>query len=522
MKASPRVAAGLAILLLVLLLTAGTAWAARRAPIDTDVATTMKDVPGATIPVIVFSTDRLDKVTSYLGNTEAVRLPLLNAVAAELTADQITTLANLPSVASIRADDDVVGIGWTDSLSFTNFAIGLPAILPPWQDGPTGDGVTVAIIDSGLSTHTDLRDADGTLRLLAFKDFVKNRRRAYDDAGHGTFVAGLIAGNGSASLPLDQGGSAIRQYRGVAPEADIVSLKVLDKFGTGRESDVIRAIAWTIANRERYDIRVLNLSLGGDVVGPVETDPMAQAVEAAWKAGIVVVCAAGNEGEFGSGGILSPGNDPYVITVGATDTRQTFASADDAVANYSSAGPTMFDEIAKPDLVAPGNRNVSLRSPHSYVDRFFPENRLAVSEYITGAPPTASPQYFVLSGTSTAAPVVSGIVALMLDEQPDLTPDDVKLRLMATADPLPGATTYQQGAGIVDVPGALSSTLTATGYTLSEKVGSGDSILPADTYERWNEYKWTRYRWTRYRWTRYRWTRYRWTRYRWTTLLQGQ
>jgi serine protease AprX len=507
MRARRRTCGLILGLLLALMLCTGTAWAGGAA-IDGAVAAGLQD-SSTPIPVILFADGHAAQVAAAMpAGSGAALLPLMDAVAATLTPSQILAAADLPGVQEIQADDDVVGVGWVDSLSFTNSAIGLGGVLPPWRGGPTGEGVTVAVLDSGFAAHQDLLNQNGHPRLLAFVDFTrKGRTQAYDDAGHGTFVAGLIAGDGSASLPPGQGGQAVRQYRGVAPEADIVSLKVLDKFGEGRESDVIRAIAWTIRNKDRYHIRVLNISLGGDVAGPTETDPMAKAVEAAWKSGIVVVTGAGNEGEFGRGGILSPGNDPYVITVGASDTHQTSRTGDDTVCAYSSIGPTMFDEIAKPDVVAPGNKNISLRVPSSYIDRTWPENQVAVSSYILSAPSWTAPQYFTLSGTSTAAPVVSGIVALMLDADPSLTPDDVKLRLMQTAHQLPALDPLQEGAGAVDVAAALAATsLRARGYALSAKVGSGSSVLPADTYDRWNDYKWTKYRWTKYRWTKYRWT----------------
>ena len=154
-------------------------------------------------------------------------------------------------------------------------------------------------------------------RIVGWADLVKGKKHPYDDAGHGTFVAGLIAGDGTASLPREEGGLATTQFRGVAPAADVVAIKVLDRFGQGRASTVIAGIAWAIDHKDELDIRVLNISIGGNPAGPTAEDPLAQAVEAAWDAGIVVVCAAGNEGEFGLGGVLSPGNDPAVITVGA-------------------------------------------------------------------------------------------------------------------------------------------------------------------------------------------------------------
>ena len=524
----------LALLALALLFTFGvsTAWADDSAPVDPAVASAM-DQSGAPVSVIVFTDGNTAAVEALLSSSAGVSaLDPLDAFAATLTDKQITTLAASPDVNAITLDDALQGMGWGKTMDFTNLAINLDGVAPASQGGPTGAGVNVAVLDSGVSSLTDLGNASGGSRIVAFKDFVNNRRTTYDDAGHGTFVAGLIAGNGASSTPIDQNGKATVQYAGVAPQAGIVALKVLDSQGNGRESDVIRAIAWTIQNRQRYNIRVLNISLGGDVTGPLATDPLAMAGEAAWKAGIVVVTAAGNEGDFGAGGILSPGNDPYVITVGAMNTQQTADPSDDTVCAYSSIGPTQYDEIAKPDVIAPGNRNISLRVPFSYLDLTAPANRIAVNTYIPNAPSWTPPVYFTLSGTSTSAPVVSGIAALMISADPSLTPDDVKARLMQTAEPLAAADSAQQGAGEVDVAAALASNAVVSGYALSPKVGTGTTVLPADTYDRWNNYKWAKYRWTRYRWTRYRWTRYRWTRYRWTdiswtryrwtTLTQGE
>jgi len=490
--------------------------------IDASVETVLKATGGdEAVPVIVYTEPDATAVVadSVPAGVETTTIDEFDAVAAYLTDDEIDALAGEGDVEMIVADNPVFGFDYASSLDITNLAIGLADVASPAEGGPDGSGVAVAVIDSGVATTSDLGDS----RIVGWKDFVNKQRRPYDDAGHGTFVAGLIAGDGTASLPLDQGGYATMQFRGVAPAADIVGIKVLDSTGSGRASGVMSGILWAVAHKGQYGIRVINLSLGTNPVAPVQFDPIARAVEFAWTHGITVVCAAGNEGESGPGGILSPGNSPYVLTVGATDTRQTATLDDDAVTYYSSIGPTLWDEFAKPDVVAPGNRLISMRVPGSYIDVTFPQNLIPVSTYAPTAPADTAPSYLMLSGTSTSAPVTAGAAALMLSADPSLTPDDVKVRLMTTADPLPDASVHQQGAGLIDVDEALADTSRSDGYALSEDLGDGLTILTKDVYAAWDRTVWTKYGWTKFRWTKFRWTKFRWTgigwtKFRWTDL----
>lgn len=466
------------------------------------------------VPVIVYTEpDATAVVTDAVPvGVDATTFALFDAVAAYLTPTEIDGLSGVNGVEMIVADNPVYGFDYASSLDVTNLAIGLGDVPSPASGGPDGSGVGVAIIDSGIATTSDLADS----RIVGWKDFVNSERQPYDDAGHGTFVAGLIAGDGSASLPLDQGGYATMQFRGVAPAANIIGIKVLDATGSGRASAVMAGILWAVAHRDEYGIRVVNLSLGSNPVAPVQFDPIARAVEFAWKQGVTVVSAAGNEGEFGPGGILSPGNSPYVLTVGASDTRQTPTISDDAVTYYSSVGPTLWDEYAKPDVVAPGNRLISLRVPGSYIDTSFPQNLIPVTTYAPTAPADTAASYLMLSGTSTSAPVAAGAVALLFDADPSLTPDDVKVRLMRTADPLAGANRHQQGAGLIDVSEALADTSRSNGYALSEDLGDGTTVLGKDVYAAWDRMMWTKYGWTKFRWTKFRWTGIDWTKFRWT------
>ena len=295
-----------------------------------------------------------------------------------------------------------------------------------WKSGYDGHGVSVAVIDTGIDDTGDLAG-----KVIDGFDFSGEGDYTKDSFGHGTFVAGTIAGSGAAS------GGAIK---GVAPGVNLVSLKVAGADGSTDLVRVIAAIGWTIAHAKADHIRVLNLSLGTDATQGAGIDPLNVAVEAAWRAGIVVTVAAGNNG---AGGITSPGDDPYVITVGAADDATTVAKSDDTVASYSSTGPTALG-VAKPDLVAPGNHLVSTRAIGSTVDAGHPDARVA-------------PSYFRGSGTSFSAPQVAAAAALLLEQRPNLSNDHVKGMLTRTASALPGVRTTAQGAGELNIPALLAA-----------------------------------------------------------------
>ena len=318
-----------------------------------------------------------------------------------------------------------------------------------WLQGATGRGVTVAILDSGVATDPDL--VQPTNRILASVNFA-DQRVTRDPGGHGTHVAGIVAGNGTRSAG---------EFVGIAPDANIVDVRVLDSSGSGRISSVVRGIEWVVAHQAAYQIRVINLSLGAPVTVSYRTDPLSAAVEIAWQRGLVVVAAAGNTGPQRDT-VVSPGTDPYVITVGATDDAGTVSRGDDTLAPFSAWGAS--DGNAKPDLVAPGRRIVSLRVPGSALDTLFPDRVVTAQNGAT---------YIRLTGTSMSTPVVSGAVALLLERRPDLTPDQVKALLTQTAQPygvaLPDPSA--DGSGLLDVAAALSA---ATGTP----EGSGVTGVP--------------------------------------------
>jgi serine protease AprX len=305
------------------------------------------------------------------------------------------------------------------------------------QYGLDGTGIGIAVIDSGVFNHDDLKNANGTAsRIVYSESFIPGNPSTNDAYGHGTHVAGILAGNGRDS----QNGYQV-QYTGLAPNANIINLRVLDANGSGTDSQVIAAIQRAIQLKNTYNIRVINLSLGRPVFESYKVDPVCQAVEAAWQAGIVVVVAAGNSGRDDSNGkqgyatINAPGNDPNVITVGATKTNSSATRLDDTVASYSSKGPTLLDHIVKPDLVAPGNRIVSLTAPGStLLSSVSNLNIQPITTCLLGICTTGqSGKYMRLSGTSMATPIVAGAAALMLQKDPTLTPDTIKARMMKTA-----------------------------------------------------------------------------------------
>jgi serine protease AprX len=354
-----------------------------------------------------------------------------------------------------------------------------------WSYGYDGTGVGIAVIDSGVKSHTDLNSwGISNSRVVYSESFVPGDTSTVDAYGHGTHVAGIAAGNGY----LSQTGYKF-DYQGLAPGAKIVNLRVLDANGCGSDSNVIAAIDRAIQLKGQYNIRVINLSLGRTVYESFTQDPLDQAVEKAWQAGIVVVVAAGNSGRDNSmgtngyGTIGAPGNDPYVITVGATSTNGTPTWIDDKIATYSSKGPTLIDHVVKPDLIAPGDKVVSLRAANTTLVNGNP----SMNVYPCAAPgcTTGTPQYFRLSGTSMATPVVSGSVALMLQKDPSLTPDIVKARLMKTANKLmPLLSTafdslgrkysnqydlFTYGAGYLNIAAALKNTDRGNGVAISPR-----------------------------------------------------
>lgn len=275
--------------------------------------------------------------------------------------------------------------------------------------GLTGAGVGVAVLDTGIYPHEDFEN-----RIMAFKDFVRRRPGPYDDNGHGTHIAAMIGGNGASS-----GG----RYRGVAPGCGLIAVKVLDFRGNGFASDVLAGLRWIRENKEKYGIRVVNISVGSlSRKDMSENSVLVRGVDAAWDDGLVVVVAAGNHGP-GRMTITTPGISRKVITVGCSDDYKEVEVMGNRMVDYSGRGPTMAC-ISKPDLVAPGSGIISCCNQPG--------------------------QYMPKSGTSMSTPLVSGAVALLLERYPQMTNRDVKLRLIQRAVDM-GRPHNQQGWGLLDV-----------------------------------------------------------------------
>ena len=419
-------------------------------------------------------------------------LTLVHAMLVSLPANEADRLSDEPTVKFISPDRRIHA-----HLSNTAPAINAPYA---WSLGLDGMGIGVAVIDSGITERKSLSSVNksdlhkfgsgGDSRIVYRKSWIKDSLGSDDGFGHGTHVAGIIAGNGFNSSASND----FLTLQGIAPNAQLLDLRVLDANGEGVDSDVISAIQTAIQLKSQYNVQVINLSLGRPVYESYTVDPLCQAVEAAYQAGIVVVVAAGNDGRDNSAGtngygtITSPANDPYVITVGAMKSMGTPTRTDDLIATYSSKGPTVIDHIAKPDIVAPGNLVSSFMGnvTTTTLATTYPQNIVPLSYYQTGGTSAPSP-YFILSGTSMAAPAVSGAVGLLLEAQPTLTPDQVKSRLMKTAyktfpqsstytDPTTGLTYTDQydvftvGAGYLDIQAALQSSDVSTGLAKSPVV----------------------------------------------------
>jgi serine protease AprX len=419
--------------------SAGNASAAAgsSAPLDPRIATLAQHHPASVIQAIVQFNAPVSQAKAQADAGRAHgrvigKLPIIHGLALQMTAAQAQSLATNPDVHSVSLNATVT----TQSLP-PNFRVPMMpgsqavssdqlqttydetlGVTPLWKYGVTGTGVGVAVIDTGVDgALPDFAGTNGQSRVIVSAVDNADAKTATDGYGHGTDVAGIIAGNGDnrpGSDPLHG------QYIGVAPNANLISLKVSDESGNTTVLDVIYALQFAVQHQAEYNIRVVNLSLDSATPQSYKTDPLDAAVEATWLHGIVVVAAAGNRGNTPGAVQYSPANDPYVITVGGVDENGNSNPSGDTIASWSSQGTTQ-DGFQKPDVYAPGAHIVSVLAPGSVFDA-------SSCGCLVG-----NGQYIQTSGTSMAAPAISGLVADLLQVHPRWTPDQVKGVLTSSA-----------------------------------------------------------------------------------------
>jgi serine protease AprX len=430
----------------------------------------------ATETVIVTATGLLSAAQAVLGinGTILTQYHLINGVEATIPTAAAPLLAALPGItvtpdASVSVQSTPESTGpHTPSDAFLQ-ETGATRLA---SAGDAGKGVTVAVMDTGID---NLPDFSG--RLIGGVDLTGGGNPYQDGYGHGTFVAGLIAGDGASS-----GG----RYSGEAPGANLMSIKVAGADGLTNLGALILGLQWAADNQSRYGIKILNLSLGFKSALSTLINPLDQAVEAVWHAGIAVVVSAGNTGPF-NGSILSPGDDPLVITVGALDDMASASITAAEMNDFSAVGPTSPDGWVKPDLVTSGRSVVSLAAPGSTIYSDYPSARIGSAN-------------FVGSGTSFSAAITSGAAALVLADHPGLTPDQLKARLLGTTSPGP------VGNPFVDGHGALNAYAAATARAMDFRqsaaglrptpAGATVSLSPAGPVDSWNVNLWAGLSWT--------------------------
>ncbi len=455
-----------------------------------------RQAPEQPVRVIV-QTRNMEQTRTWIQATGGVvlkDLSIIQAVVAEIPAASIQDLAYQPTVRWISLDAPVERSGFQEKKPSpsngepVNTFLDTLGVRDLWAEGIDGTGIGVAVIDSGVTW-----DGDFTVNPVR-KSFNSNSTTVNDVYGHGTHVAGIIAGNGT-----DSDGS----YMGVAPGVTLISLKISDENGMAYESDTVEALQWVLENKETYNIRVVNLSINATQEMSYHVSPLDAAAEILWFNGIVIVASAGNYGldtEFNPVK-AAPANDPFIITVGASDEKGTSRRNDDDIALWSAWGATL-DGHEKPDIVAPGKDIVSVLSGLSDWDTQHPDRVVLNGEY------------FRLSGTSMAAPMVTGAVALLLQDEPNLTPDQVKHRLLATA----GTVDLFQSYPYLDIYAAVHGSTTEsanTGLEASQLLWTGsDSVT-------WGSVNWNSVNWNSVNWNSVNWNSVNWNSVNWNSTYFG-
>jgi serine protease AprX len=446
-------------------------------------------------------TNWVEEQAAKLGGKVTQALSIINAFAAEMPAQAAVELSRMEAVRWVSLDAKVTSSACSQCVDTANLANSYIYTIKAdkaWNSSPylQGRNVGIAIVDSGINPSGDLYTNMGVNRQVANvyfnTDYNKNTSDGY---GHGTHVSSVAAGDGS-----DSNG----KYIGVAPLANVINVKVTNDDGSARSSDVIAGLQWILENKATYNIQVVNISFNSTVAESYHTSPLDAAVEILWFNKIVVVVSAGNQA---NGIIYPPANDPFVITVGATDDKGTNSLNDDVMTSFSAFGMTS-DGFVKPDLVAPG-RNIVARLVNTNMGMAQTHPANVISQ-----------TYFKMSGTSVSAPMVSGAVAILLQSEPALTPDQVKYRLTATANKSwINYSSIKAGAGYLDVFAAVKLKTTASANTNmlpSQLLTTGPQPITWGSTG-WNSVGWNTVGWNTVGWNTVGWNTVGWNTVGWNT-----
>jgi serine protease AprX len=460
--------------------------------------------PDRIISVFVQKADhsgKAERLVAENGGDLTKDLHIINALVAELPAESALNMAFDPAIRWITLDAPVENTKKTspkkdepDTILPENYFLDTLRVRPLWEMGLQGQGITVAVIDSGVDREKDLQvdpyKAKPDSRVIEQLSFNSNPGQLNDASGHGTHVAGIIGGSGYRSDGL---------YAGIAPQVNLISLRISDDSGMAYESDAIYAMQWVLDNKDKYNIRAVNLSINSTIESSYHASPLDAAAEILWFNGVVVVASVGNKGQSDGYNTAkaAPANDPFIITVGASDERGSPDLSDDTISSFS-AHSTTLDGHSKPEIIAPGTDIISILGPGDWISDH--PDRVVMNG-----------EYFRLSGTSMSAPMVTGAVALLLQDEPDLTPDQIKYRLINSAGGIGGRYPY------LDIYAAVtgSSTESAnTGQIASQLLWTGDDPVAWDSVA-WNSVAWNSVAWNSVAWNSVAWNSVSWSSVAW-------
>ena len=501
---SVRRAITAALAAIILVPSFGTAWSARTPSFNSHIDPSLSAGEVALVQTTAGHAGALSLRLAELGAVDVETDSAVDMVIARLSAPALAAIAADRTVITATRDTAIVAtgdrtnnwLGFEDDAPVATsgtsaFATSLLAIRAPYAwTRTTGAGVTVAILDTGIADHPDL----GKRKVKARVDFVRDGNTAQDPGGHGTFIAGVIAANG--------------QMKGVAPDADLVSLRVLDANGNGTVANVVGAFDWLLKNGRRYHVNVVNLSWGSPQATTYHKDILSALVESLWFDGMTVVAAAGNGGPT-AGTVTAPGADPFVVTVGSLSDQGTTAFSDDRESTFSGRGPTL-DGFAKPDTLAPGEHVQSLRvGGVTYLD----SHGLPAGE--------ATDVYVRMTGTSASAAFVSGVAALVASEHGRFSPTQTKGAIVASGRAVTGSSTKA-----VDAALALSRTSTVnaglrpSSLLLQALITSRALRLKGVTWEgvTWDGVTWDGVTWDGITWEAVNWKSVSWESVSWETI----